>query len=106
MNQQHFGAYRYPASGVATADGENFLEKVLGPGKNARQVVINTIGNNADVVVNGKPCVPESFHGQYRSYFNRHVSTSLTDSGRKEYGGIESAVVRGAGVTFYAEISS
>ena len=110
MNQQHFGAYRYPASGAAIADGENFIEKALGVGKKARQVVITVIGKNAKVVINGELRTPESSYGSENgpisNYFHRHVGTCLTDSGRKEYGSIESAIVSGDGVTFYAEIST
>lgn len=110
MNQQYFGTYRYPGSGVATADGENFIEKALGAGKKARQIVITVTGKNAVVVINGQPSTPESTYGTENgpvsNYFRRHVGTCISDSGKKEYGGIESATVSGDGVKFYAEISA
>lgn len=110
MNQQHFGAYRYPASGAAIADGENFIEKALGPGRKARQIAITVTGKNAKVFINGLLRTPESSYGAENgpvsNYFHRHVSTYIGGNGKGESGGIESAIVSGDGVHFSAEIST
>lgn len=100
-----FGARRYPNAGNAIADGENFLEKALGVGRKARQLSITTIGKDAKVFIDGKLRVPESSYGteygKVDNYFYRHVSTYTSST----VGAIESAIVIGDNVQFFAEIS-
>ena len=102
-----FGTYDYPAIGTVEADGTNFLEKILSEGKRARQIVIYVNNyKNATVLFNGQVRSPDRFINGQAEYFYRHVGTSLTSNGKKEYGGIESAIVKGQGVTFRAKIST
>lgn len=102
-----FGAYDYPAIGTIEADGTNFIEKALGKGKTARQVTLTVYNHkNATVLFNGKKCGPDRLLGNIGDYFLRYFGTAITPNGTKKYGGIESVVVKGEGVTFSAKIST
>lgn len=104
--KQYIGAYDYPRSGMAIADGKNFLKEVLAPGRKARQLVITTLGENAKVVIDGRLRKPDSSrmteNGLLQEYFCRHVAMYSDGS----VGCIESAVVSGNAVNFRAQIST
>ena len=96
-----FSNYRYPTSGIAEATGTNILEEVLRPGGTARQIKIHTVGENAEVLINGQAILGIPAPGG-KEYFFRSVKHYLDG----EVGGIESVVIKGAGVYFFAKMSA